>query len=59
MVLGFSYRLQPHLLWQIYGVENVDFIPGGLADRLSRRSSLIDLNHNSASVTSVTAVIPT
>ena len=33
MVPGFSYRLQLQLLWQIYGVENVDFIPGGSADR--------------------------
>lgn len=32
VVLGFSYRLQPHLLWQVYGVENVDFITGGSAD---------------------------
>ena len=33
MVLGFSYRLQPHLRWQIYGAENVEFIAGGSADR--------------------------
>lgn len=23
MVMGFRYRLRPHLLWQVYGVENV------------------------------------
>lgn len=32
VVLGFNYQLQPHLLWQVYGVENVDFITGGSAD---------------------------
>jgi Protein of unknown function (DUF3187) len=32
MVLGFNYQLQPHLLWQVYAVENVDFITGGSAD---------------------------
>lgn len=31
-VLGFSYRVAPHLLWQLYGVENVDFITGSAAD---------------------------
>ena len=31
-VLGFSYRVAPHLLWQVYGVENVDFITGSAAD---------------------------
>ena len=31
-VLGFSYRLMPHLLWQVYGVENLDFITGSAAD---------------------------
>ncbi len=31
-VLGFSYRLKPHLLWQVYGVENLDFIVGSAAD---------------------------
>lgn len=29
---GFSYRIRPHLLWQVYGVENVDFITGSAAD---------------------------
>jgi hypothetical protein len=32
VVLGFNYQLQPHLLWQVYAVENVDFITGGSAD---------------------------
>jgi len=31
-VTGFSYRLKPHLLRQVYGVENVDFIIGSAAD---------------------------
>jgi hypothetical protein len=31
-VLGFSYRLSEHLLWQAYGVENLDFITGSAAD---------------------------
>ena len=31
-VLGFSYRLTPHLLWQGYGIENLDFITGSAAD---------------------------
>jgi len=31
-VLGFSYRLTPHLLWQTYAVENLDFITGSAAD---------------------------
>lgn len=29
---GFSYRLQDHILWQVYGVENVDFITNSAAD---------------------------
>ncbi len=29
---GFNYRLQPNVLWQVYGVENVDFITGSAAD---------------------------
>jgi len=29
---GFSFRLTPHWLWQVYGVENVDFITGSAAD---------------------------
>jgi hypothetical protein len=29
---GFSYRLRADLLWQVYGVENVDFITGSAAD---------------------------
>jgi hypothetical protein len=32
VVLGFNYLLQQHLLWQVYAVENVDFITGGSAD---------------------------
>jgi hypothetical protein len=31
-VLGFSYRVAPHWLWQVYAVENVDFITGSAAD---------------------------
>jgi Protein of unknown function (DUF3187) len=31
-VLGFSYRIAPHWLWQVYAVENVDFITGSAAD---------------------------
>jgi len=31
-VLGFSYRMAPHWLWQVYAVENVDFITGSAAD---------------------------
>jgi hypothetical protein len=31
-VLGFSYRLTQHLLWQGYGIENLDFITGSAAD---------------------------
>jgi hypothetical protein len=29
---GFNYRLRSQLLWQVYGVENVDFITGSAAD---------------------------
>ena len=31
-VLGFSYRVAPHFLWQMYAVENLDFITGIAAD---------------------------
>ncbi len=31
-VLGFSYRVAPHFLWQVYAVENLDFITGSAAD---------------------------
>ena len=31
-VLGFSYRIAPHWLWQVYAVENVDFITGSAPD---------------------------
>ncbi|HET8579970.1 MAG TPA: hypothetical protein VFL31_03150, partial [Nitrospiraceae bacterium] len=31
-VAGFSYRLRRNLLWQVYGVENLDFISGSAAD---------------------------
>jgi hypothetical protein len=31
-VLGFSYRVAPHFLWQVYAVENLDFIRGSAAD---------------------------
>lgn len=29
---GFNYRLRSQMLWQVYGVENVDFITGSAAD---------------------------
>jgi hypothetical protein len=29
---GFSYRVSRALLWQVYGVENLDFITGSAAD---------------------------
>jgi hypothetical protein len=29
---GFSYRFAQHWLWQVYAIENVDFITGGAAD---------------------------
>jgi hypothetical protein len=29
---GFSYRLRPNVLWQVYGVENLNFIRGSAAD---------------------------
>ncbi len=32
LVAGFSYELRQDLLWQVYGVENVDFITGSAAD---------------------------
>ena len=32
VVAGFNYRLQHNVLWQVYGVENVDFITGSAAD---------------------------
>ena len=31
-VLGFNYRVVSHFLWQVYAVENVDFITGSAAD---------------------------
>ena len=31
-VAGFSYRLTSYLLWQVYAVENLDFITGSAAD---------------------------
>ena len=31
-VLGFSYRVIPHFLWQVYAVENLDFIARSAAD---------------------------
>lgn len=30
--IGFSYQLRKHVLWQVYGVENLDFIRGSAAD---------------------------
>lgn len=32
VVAGFNYRVAPRWLWQVYGVENVDFITGSAAD---------------------------
>lgn len=32
LATGFSYELRNNLLWQVYGVENVDFITGSAAD---------------------------
>jgi hypothetical protein len=29
---GFSYRFTWNLLWQVYGIENLDFIRGSAAD---------------------------
>jgi len=29
---GFNYRLRNNVLWQVYGVENLDFITGSAAD---------------------------
>jgi len=31
-VLGFSYRVVPHFLWQVYAVENLGFNTGSAAD---------------------------
>jgi hypothetical protein len=31
-VLGFSYRVAPHFLWQMYAVENLDFYTGSSPD---------------------------
>jgi hypothetical protein len=31
-VLGFSYRIATRWLWQVYAVENVDFITGSAPD---------------------------
>ena len=31
-VLGFCYRVVPQLLWQVYAIENLDFIRGSAAD---------------------------
>ena len=30
--VGFNYRLRKNLLWQVYGIENLDFITGSAAD---------------------------
>jgi len=30
--VGFNYRLRKNLLWQVYGVESLDFIEGSAAD---------------------------
>jgi len=31
-VVGFNYRVAPHFLWQVYAVENLDFITGSAPD---------------------------
>ncbi|MGH7258965.1 MAG: DUF3187 family protein, partial [Nitrospiraceae bacterium] len=31
-VVGFSYRVTPNFLWQLYGIENLDLIRGSAAD---------------------------
>ncbi len=31
-VVGFSYRVTQNFLWQVYGIENIDFIRGSAAD---------------------------
>ncbi len=31
-VLGFSYRIAPQWLWQVYAIENLNFITGSAAD---------------------------
>ncbi len=30
--VGFNYRLRKNFLWQVYGIENLDFITGSAAD---------------------------
>ena len=32
VVIGYNYQLRPNLVWQLYGVENLDFITGSAAD---------------------------
>jgi hypothetical protein len=32
LTVGFNYHLRENLLWQVYGVENLDFIRGSAAD---------------------------
>jgi len=32
VVVGYNYRLRPNLVWQLYGVENLDFTTGSAAD---------------------------
>ncbi|MGH7255215.1 MAG: DUF3187 family protein [Nitrospirales bacterium] len=32
VAVGFSSRIRPHILWQVYGIENVDFIQNSAAD---------------------------
>jgi uncharacterized protein DUF3187 len=32
LVAGVSYRFAQHWLWQVYAIENIDFITGGAAD---------------------------
>ena len=36
-VVGFSYRVAQHFLWQVYAVENLDFITGSAADFTSQQ----------------------
>lgn len=32
VVVGYSYQIRPKVIWQLYAVENVDFITGSAAD---------------------------
>jgi hypothetical protein len=32
IAVGYNYRLRPELIWQVYGIENLDFTRGSAAD---------------------------